>query len=382
MTTAKNTLYVSHYDRKEKPSLSLFVKKTFSILPNGICQPLVSSESLIEEPIYYDHNPDQLLSDIDLYPLKPYTDVVIQGVVRERSSLTRKTVYFKVNNLTSSIEVFGNRKAYLDHHGNIQFTLPDVIDEVPLRYDYAYGGKDEFASSNYSYPYPEILKNLSSMVSEDDVNPFIYERNSLGKGYLIKKHPKALENFDLPNLEDSRNLLMPNSLEVLEPSNWTKMPLPRATDWVDPSWFPRMMYFGLFTYPVNLEKNIEEIKRNWSDKSIVERNSSNGQSFNFRAGNGASLGLQLPHLQGNETIEIINHEYMGSRYSCRLPNMIPKLFIDDRKGGLKSVHTVLQSAVIDLERNILNMVWCGSSQAIRPYLEEELSSMPYNVLWK
>ena len=161
------------------------------------------------------------------------------------------------------------------------------------------------------------------------------------------------------------------------------MPVPRGTDWINPTWFPRIAYFGMYPLPNGLDEEVHEIMNKWADKDILKSQIDvNKAEFSFRACNGASLGLQSNYLNGGESCELINIHPRKSKYTFKLPKDKPVIKVDGRNGKLLNTNPVLHLVQIEPELNRLTMVWCGNAKAIRPYFDEELETMPFEVKWK
>ena len=160
------------------------------------------------------------------------------------------------------------------------------------------------------------------------------------------------------------------------------MPVPVCTDWLDPGWFPRIAYFGIYPLPKGLDENIYEIKNNWTDEDVLKStNNLKKAQFSYRACNGASLGLQSKYLQGGESCRLINIHPSQKEFVFKLPKERPRIKVDGRNGKLLKTYPVIHSVIIEPEENRVSIVWCGSAKALRPYFEEELKNMPFEVKW-
>ena len=112
-----------------------------------------------------------------------------------------------------------------------------------------------------------------------------------------------------------------------------------------------------------------------SDGELIE------EKVDLRCANGASLGLQTPYLKGNEVCELINIHPKHARFRFQLPNERPSIWTDGRNGKLNLTNPVIHTVIIEPNLSRLSIVWRGASPALRPYLPEELKSMPYRVDW-
>lgn len=362
--------------------LSVLAKRVYDIDPSGNCRMAASGHDFEFDTKFYHETGELMMADFELYPLKPLTDVVIKGDVKGSSKQKIIQAQVQVAGYSKlSILVFGSRKAYKDPSGIIRFTDPEPIDVIPLRYDFAYGGADKVAEENLPPMNKDVQKAFPG-VDFDYSSQYRYPRNPCGKGYLVENTERALEDFDLPNLEDPNMLLTPKNLLVGHPENWINQPLPRATDWVNMAWFPRIAYFGILPLynKKALQGQLPEHYFHWAEPDILVEKEME-KKFNIRCANGASCGLQYPHLNGSESIRFTNISGK-SDFVLQLPNDKPRIWIDGRKGKLVETSAVLHTVLVDLNENKLTLVWRGSGPALRPYHLEELKTMPFKVEWR
>ena len=121
------------------------------------------------------------------------------------------------------VRVFGDRKVYVTGSG-IAFTAPVPFDRMPLDYGLAYGGKDD--------------------KSEEGV-PYVYPKNPVGKGFVVKNNLKALQDLILPNLEDPAKLLTPQNLVLQKFERWNEWPDPVGFGCTGKNFHPRYTLAGL-----------------------------------------------------------------------------------------------------------------------------------------
>lgn len=372
---------VSGRDERGRYVLSVLVKKIYDFTDDGKCHPSGVMLPLVDKVTFYEKSLDLIDQDYELFPIKLYTDVVLKGTAYHPRPTTHFPVEIQINNISTTLLAIGHRKAYLNLHGKIAFSDPEPIDRIPLRYDYAYGGRDVIAEEKIPLPPEEVLKQLPPDLDLLSGSPYRYQRNPVGKGYLVENNKRAFEHLELPNLEDVEDRLTPDRLLVGDPQRWLAMPLPRCTDWFNPTWFPRSAYTGLFTAPEYIPEKILEIVRKWADPGVLE-NKSIAEMWRFRIMNGASLGLQIPHITGGGVVcRLTNLHPRISNFTLQLPKEVPKIWVDGRKQGLIETSPVMHNLVIEPEINRVSIIWRGSAVALRPYLEHELKTMPYKVTW-
>lgn len=370
--------------------LSVIVKKSYIVADNGLCTPM-ETLSIIESPQFYSANNGLLEMDSDLLASKLLTDLVIKGKARFYRPTYQFEVTVQIGNNKISILAIGKRKSYLNSQKEIKFTSPELVSEIPLRYDFAYGGIDtESEKLNFPLPSEEILELIPKNLDIYANSLYRYQRNPCGKGFIVEKNEKSFENFELPNLEDPQDLLTPETLLVNDVNRWHEMPLPRCTDWVSHDWFPRIGYIDLLDVFKKKPKTLKEIQHGWANLDLdresafipdIKPDILSKNKMNLRFMNGASLGLQLPYIKPGEKIKLTNIHPKHSEFVITLPNEYPSIWVDGRKGKLLPTKPVIHTVVIEPDENRLSIVWRGSAPSLRPYHEEELKTMPYKVEW-
>lgn len=360
--------------------LAVLVKKTYHISANGKCIEADEKIQLYEDFSHYQDNDKLLEHDTDLFAFKPLTDVIIKGNARHKYPVDKFLVQIQVGRYLTEILVQGNRRAYLNTENKIQFTSPELIQEIPLRYDHAYGGCDIEAEKKIILPDPEIIKLLPPGLDLLAKSLFRYQRNPAGKGFIVENNPATFTNLELPNLEDPKDLLTTQNLLVGDENRWHEMPIPRCTDWVDYAFFPRLAYFGIVNIFETKPYQLKEIINKWADESLLAAKKQTDE-FNFRCCNGASPSLQLPYVTRGDQVRLINLHPEHADFVFEIPIEYPKIWIDGRKGKLTETKPVIHTIVIEPDENRLSIVWRGSGHALRPYHAEELKTMPFKVEW-
>jgi hypothetical protein len=106
------------------------------------------------------------------------------------------------------------------------------------------------------------------------------------------------------------------------------------------------------------------------------------EKANLRFTNGASLGLQLPHLQGGEQCMLGGLHPRAAVLKFQLPKERPEIKTDGRNGTMKSTKPVIHTVEIEPDAMRVSVVWRGAAPALRPYMAEELAKMPMLVSWR
>ena len=374
-----NARQISGINIKQECILGVFVKQTYTIAPNGNCTLADVQLPLIDNPVEYPHNKQLLASDTDFFLQKKYCDVVVKGKARNYSKSRQFAAQIIIGDSKFSIAVQGNQKAYLDSYGKIQFADIETIEEVPLQYDFAYGGKDLEAEKKIELPAAELLTSMPDLDLLAN-SPYRYQRNTEGKGYIVELTKNAVEQLEIPNLQDPEALLTPENIIVGNIDRWVEMPIPYATDWVNHVWFPRFAYTGMGDYPKVKTSALKEIKMNWVEPDIFEPKEL-GKGINSRFSNGGHYALQIDLHNNVKECKLINIHPTEKNFTIKLPLNKPQIWVDGRKGKLLQTKPVMNTILIEPDEQRLSIIWCGTAPAIRNYFGEELKTMPYKVEW-
>lgn len=356
--------------------LSVVVKQTYTIFPDGRCALTEEQLPLCDAPETDPDEPELLLHDFDLYAYKPATDLVVKGHAYGRGRPSFEATV-RATGCEKRVLVVGDRACGMLSSGEIVFSAPAPVDAVPLRYTHAYGGRDWAAEARYGNPTVMFGDALEADVATR-VGPFSYPRNPCGRGYITERTADAVEALTLPNLEDPFDPLSPERLFAASPAYWSAMPVPQATDWVNYHWFPRIACFGVVPPHAATHPPTAEVARGLAPADVLIPHSPTAADA-FRLTCGGSLGMHLPHLRGGETIELENIHPVYARFTVHLPSESPAIWTDGRGGRLNPTRPVLHSVVVNLDLAQLTLLWCGSAQALRPYLPDELATMPLRV---
>ncbi|AKT42714.1 DUF2169 family type VI secretion system accessory protein [Chondromyces crocatus] len=374
------TLQISATDPEGRWILSVLTKRTYTIEPSGRC--VLADEQLPLQGDIETHADDTnlLAHDTDLYPIKPLTDVVVLGRAHAARPQTQLDVRVRVGRALKTILVVGDRRCTLSPTGQLVFSDPLPFETMPLRFDRAYGGRDRGAEALHGNPFTLLAPYVNGGFSTDNQSPYLYPKNPCGRGYLIEATPAAVELVELPNLEDPLDRLSPDRLLVGNDAHWPWMPMPQALGWVSLGWFPRFAFSGIRQDFEPRPEPIPEIARGLVPATLLDPGSQQ-EKASHRFANGAPLGLQLPFLKADEEIELHHLHPQHATWKIKLPNERPRIATDGRKGKFNETTPVIHTVLIEPELSRLSVVWRGAAPALRPYMEDELGSMPLRVVW-
>ncbi|MDN5938197.1 MAG: DUF2169 domain-containing protein [Salinisphaera sp.] len=360
--------------------LAVVTKRTY-LLRHGRAEIAEQQLPLTLEPAPDPELPDVLAHDTDLFPCKPGTDVVVKGHAYGRGQ-KQFLATAQIGAQQKQILVVGDRACGYGSGGRIRFGDPAPVDKVPLSYTHAYGGVDRVAASRHGNVVEKIMEGTVTPGGADLslASPYVYPRNSCGRGYIVQENAEAVEALQLPNLEDPDDILSPTRLVVGDPFDWPRMPMPQATDWLCYGWFPRIAYFGMTPAFHNGATPVPEIARSLVAPDLMTDETPTTERA-LRMTMGASLGLQMPHLGGGENLRLVRMHPADDIWAFALPTERPRLWIDGREGKLVETEPVIHTVMIEPDKNRLSIVWRGAGPARRPYMDEELEEMPFRVVW-
>lgn len=166
--------------------LLVVIRQRFAVAKNGEVAPADGATVCMADELW---NPDEpetssIKLPSDLCVSKPGTDILVVGeaMQRDRAPTSQLDVYIRVGTIEKTLRVFGTRVWYPGVGGAYVLSKPEPFESMPLRWEYAYGGRDA------------------------DTDPPLEEpRNPVGRG--VVRDSKKLKHTPGPNLEDPRNLI-------------------------------------------------------------------------------------------------------------------------------------------------------------------------------
>ena len=311
------------------------IKRVYDVTPDGHCTPIQPSPPFLDTDVYHaDPARSSPRYEAELAAFKPATDVVVIGCVHapDAEPVIQLSAAIRVDGVRKKITVFGDRVATLRGRDRLpEFSEPQPFTAMPLVYERAYGGLDPA-----------------------DPMEFYYPRNPVGRGIVLD--PAIIRAVRLPNIEDPDDLLTPERLILGEARSWNAQPLPQGLGWFGKTWYPRMSFVAAMP--------------GWVDANTTMREESLGlvpagqialarqfrlPSFDARFCNGASLGLVLPYLRGDEAVELTNLSSRGL-IRFRLPGDAPGIIADIGLGET-TPNVRLYTVMIEPEQARLTLIW-------------------------
>ena len=322
---------------------SVLVKRTYDIHTGGRVVRTEKARSLVQIDEYYDDGEPEWATvkyETDFAPFKLATDVVVIGKAFAPGGgpVAQLDVTVEVADHRKTVRVTGDRHCLYRENAHPVFSDPVQFIELPIRYDRAYGGRD-------------IVSNPEE--------PFYYPRNDLGVGVALKNTKETVEGLPLPNIEDPGDLLTPDRVIFDKPDRWSGQPLPDGFGWFQRTWYPRCSFTGAFPAYVDIDTVLREERLGLVPKGqIALSRQFKLPSFDVRFNNGASRGLVLPYLDGDETFRLTNLTPAGSLI-FQLPGEAPSIMLDIGLGE-NELEPFLHTVCVRLEEMQVDLVWRGA----------------------
>jgi hypothetical protein len=370
----------------EDYELALVIKLTYAIKPNGQCVPAEKQLALIDEPEPYEEVESPLVSppswDSDMAAaFKPHTDVVVQGHAYTYShGVDTIDAEVRIPGLSYVVRVYGDRR--LEWRGNTPlFTPAENFEQMPVRYDRAYGGYDAVFKPKVTNTVVHELNKAEPGLRMECFTDRHYHRNLAGCGFLIEMNPRATENLRIPNLEFPFDPITPERLAVGSTTAWLNGPLPAAFDWIHPSWFPRIAYLGLTT-EYDLSSRIMEIERGWAIPDLMAQKPLILGGFNPRFLQGASPGLVVQQFKPGSPMLFRNLFPNQPQRQIQLASNVPRVTIHVTEKQHLEANSQLSAVIVRPDLDQVIELWSARAIAQRRYEAPELQNMTWKISWK
>lgn len=294
-TTKMNATCKLALDVNGEENLLVVVKGTYDIPEVGeelsladLQLPFVRQNTFTGDPGF-----SSLKYASDFVLVKPYCDVILHGkaYAPQRKPVKKLRVRLAVSTIDKTFNVVGNR-SWLNLFNIVEPLYPDSFVEMPISYDYAFGGIDT--------SHPDPTRHAS------------YTPNPAGVGFV--KYPQSLKAKLLPNTEEIDN-------PVTKPGGKYK---PMSFGPIAPSWNPRYKFCG-----------------NYDETWLEECYQFLSSDFDSRCYQIAPIDQQMAYPEGGELITLENLTPKGIT-RIRLPDLnMPIEFV------LKNKQKKYQPAVVD-----------------------------------
>ena len=321
---------------------AVIVKRTYRIKHGSVVDRCSADRELRQIDAYYENGDPQWSTvqyESELAPYKPDVDVVVVGKAYAPGGVpaTHMNVSVQVGDREKSISVFGDRQCHYRQDMPPVFSDPEPFTEMEIRYERAYGGRDERSD-------PDI--------------PFFYPRNYMGTGIALRNIEHTVQGLVLPNLEDPNDLLTPERIILGEPEHWHEQPLPQGFGWFQRTWYPRCAFAGSYPAYVDVDTVTTEERLGLLPKNhIALAKQFKLPSFHPRFNNGASHGMLFPDLKGDEVVSMRGLSPDGL-LEFALPGETPEIMLDIGLGA-QELQARLDTVGIRPEELEVDLIWRG-----------------------
>ncbi len=328
---------------REEHVFSVIVKRSYTIEQDGTVARRRPDHPLRRTDLYFDGGDPgsaTMLHEHELAPFKASVDVVVIGkaYAPEGRPVPSMPVSVRIGNREKRLVVFGDRACRFRTNALPEVSPPQPFTELELRYERAYGGRDETSL-------PDI--------------PFHYPRNPMGWGIALRNLPESIDGLRLPNIEDPDDLLTPDRIVLAAPDRWHEQPLPQGFGWRQREWYPRSALLG--AYPPLLDVGTvtrEEAAGLLPGNHIALAKQLRLPTLDARFNNGASHGLIFQTLEGNERVTLSGLSPTGP-LSFALPGERPRIALDLGEGA-EPLESRLHTVSIRPDDREFDLIWRGA----------------------
>jgi len=318
--------YTTGTDSTGRESLIVVVKGTFNFPKSPKEKPPLAEEQIplimadtftgkagFSAPVY----------EVDYSPIKPMCDVILLGGAYAPTDkpVTQLQVGMKVANVAKTFIVVGNRH-WETSNNNCHPSSPNTFTYLPLTYDCAFGGIDNYLS--------------------DENQHIAYMPNPVGKGYHKHLVNKLIDGSPLPNTEAiNQTICHPNH-------HYT----PMAFSPVGRNWEPRYHYGGTY-----------------DDEWLDTQSPFLPKDFDNRYFQCAPSDQQMTYPTGGEEVILINLSPDCKKVQFRLPTIAMPVVFFYKKGKKYESKAVIDTIVLEPNKRTFSITW-RTSLALRKNIFE------------
>jgi hypothetical protein len=275
------------------------------------------------------------------------------------------------------LQVWGERRVVLGRGEAIGFSAPEPFTTMPLSWERAYGGRDEYAEAKTEFV-PDV--GLRSPRLPSNLGSIAYPRNPHGRGFFIDIDRERLAGTPVPNLEDAGDPVRPERLLVPDGLDWIDCPVAASFGPIDVFTFPRALFFlpAEFSPP---KRPIHEVASGILSAADLARMDTFDGSIHPRSLNCAPAGLATHRLYGGERVQLWNLHPEGELFEFDLPGDRPQLIVDPPGVGTREMDALLQTVLLEPDIGRVTLTWAGAIPVAAVYPEQMTKEMRHGVIW-
>lgn len=267
--------------------------------------PLVMADTFTGDPGF-----SAPIYEVDFAPRKKRVDILLNGsaYAPDGRPATRVPVALKVNGMTKSFAVVGNRQ-WRSGLAGVTAGVPEPFTVMPISYDCAFGGVDN--------------------KHEDPAKHAAFMRNPVGRGF--HKHLKSewVDGAPLPNTEELNRLVTSTDADYA----------PMSFGPIGRGWEPRYRYAGTYD-------------QQWLDEHFPFL----PPDFDEQYYQAAPLDQQFDGPLGGHEVMLVNLTPDGKR-SFTLPAFEAPVHVFPKKGEREDLIAALDTLVMEPDQERLTMTW-------------------------
>jgi hypothetical protein len=368
--------------------LSVIAKRAYRIQQARRATPIADEAPIFTDPEYADSINEgarpRLVHDSDLFcGPKPLTDVLLRGSARSRGSpVTMLDTALQVEQARKAVRVFGDRRIEEGPHGTLRFSAPKPFIEMPLLWDYAYGGVD-FAADKLLPPEVVKIPGAEVLIADEMLGGVLgYPRNVSGRGFFINVDRSRVLGALAPNLEDPTDPVTATRIFARDDRDWLDRPVASCYGPIDWFTFPRAAFlippdFSPPSRPIH-ELSVGAILHGDLKEEL---DLLSGPPKNPRVYNAAPAGLAVCRLTGGERVKLWNLHRREALFEFDLPGDTPKLVLQPPGVAARTLAPLLQTVLIEPDEDRVTLTWAGVMEVAVPYPPEMTATMTHSAVW-
>jgi len=364
--------------------LGVIGKRTWSVA-RGRAELAPAQVPLVEEPIY-DPKRAVLLHDADILLNRTRVDIVVDGHVYPPGGRTPFDFGVQVGSLLRLGRAYGPRRVAPDPvAGRPRFSLPDLIERIPLAWESAYGGVDQAARADIGDPFEESL-GLAGVEPDPRFGLFAYPRNPVGRGYLLEPTSAAFEACELPLIEDPESVLTPDSLVRKDFVCWPEGPAVAGFGWLSHAFFPRSAMLG--ARPLVYDGNripasaFHEVRRGEIHEAAVRGDRPFQERLDVGVAQASAIGMRAKAVGPGDGVALHGLHPRESRWTFRIPSEVPRMHA--RFVGEKTIELpapAIRTVLIQPDEDRLTLVWTSELLLASAPGPKRLEGLQHLVVW-
>ena len=362
--------------------LGVVGKRTYQVA-GGRCHVAATQPALVHHPDI-DEDSGRLRHDSDLIINRLATDVILTGKARAPTRTNGFTVTVRVGEFIREFLAVGERRLERRPDGRLGFSKPELVEEVPLTWDEAYGGIDHVGLKDIGDPFMEVAAKTDASIAPHQ-SLFAYPRNPYGKGYLIEASTAATDACRLPRIEHPWNRVTPDNILRNHFVTWPKAPIPAGVGWLSYTMFPRTAQLGM---PVALydeaaipPAQFPEVLGGVLRARSLDPEAPMGERIDVPAvAHGAAVGMRAAKVVPGTEVQLTNVHPRESFWSFRLPAETPRIAYRLPDQRPQELRPEIHRLSLDPDRDAVSILWVGTRRVEQPLTPKQIETIEHGVV--